>query len=838
MKSTEKVHTGRTPSLQRRGRPEQEAPPRPPLKAQSSSRVILEQMSGAVESGLNRIGAMLRGNSKFRSPRQQNYEDKAADLAKKGLAADVVLAYSSSSAARVSTIRAKTRASRYSINEGRLEEEREMLISIITSQPAGLRVVIGLSRDRLTTLLKVTAPLQRLEMEAERVGMDMLLLDESKTDGHRSDLPAYADFARSGRQHFALKHGRLFSALERQRLIFSILEATRDRGGAQLNLDDLVRRGVLTAYLPLHDPAEHEHLHGAWSSIRMWPCRDPRTGEKKRLFPDFGLCQQPLHAIRDYYGEKVAFYFAWLDQYTSWLWLLTFAAVALEVLRTCDSYDFISLDFFEGDGVRCPGDYASFDEQQACQARQAWTLPITCVMIALWATFRGAFWQRKQNVLAYQWDVLDFEQEEAPRAEFVQAYYKGFWAAEHKQGRVERHRSMQKRNGFYTAGAGRVRRFVPHPKGDEHLVMPPRQRLWAYALMVPTLMLVAAFTITVMLMILSFRTLMKLDSYFDDTIFNWYWASWWGAGLNTVWVSMMNVVYRRLAERLNSFENHRTQTEHEDALIIKTFVFQCINSYGPIVYIALLKPLGPILFDSWGKRDPYGCAYNDICGSRGHDWWAAVGCDVDMSTGCIAESCDNGKGRFIYVRTDCWDLMRIQMICFVALKPMYEVPLQIIVPRLLRRFRNWRRDRAFRKRFDEQMTPSAAHTLDSVRRRVESMRVRVGDSLGWWGSATTTSSTNTNSSIDPDPTDSTAKFAALHHFDSEIEDQLSMQPYGGTFNEYNSKVVQFGYIALFSACFPIGSFVATLANFFELRVDARKLGYEVPAPSHHPLTLP
>ena len=136
------------------------------------------------------------------------------------------------------------------------------------------------------------------------------------------------------------------------------------------------------------------------------------------------------------------------------------------------------------------------------------------------------------------------------------------------------------------------------------------------------------------------------------------------------------------------------------------------------------------------------------------------------------------------------------------------------------------------------MRRSAAPPPDSGRRRVGSRRVSVGDTLGWWGSATTTSSTNTNSSIDPDPTDSTAKFAALHHFDSEIEDQLSMQPYGGTFNEYNSKVVQFGYIALFSACFPIGSFVATLANFFELRVDARKLGYEVPAPSHHPLTLP
>lgn len=36
-----------------------------------------------------------------------------------------------------------------------------------------------------------------------------------------------------------------------------------------------------------------------------------------------------------------------------------------------------------------------------------------------------------------------------------------------------------------------------------------------------------------------------------------------GAALNTIWISIMNVVYQRIAVVINNLENHRTETEHE-----------------------------------------------------------------------------------------------------------------------------------------------------------------------------------------------------------------------------------------------------------------------------------
>jgi hypothetical protein len=44
-----------------------------------------------------------------------------------------------------------------------------------------------------------------------------------------------------------------------------------------------------------------------------------------------------------------------------------------------------------------------------------------------------------------------------------------------------------------------------------------------------------------------------------------------------------------MAIKLNNFENWRTDTEYEDNLIAKTFVFQFVNSYAALIYIAFIK---------------------------------------------------------------------------------------------------------------------------------------------------------------------------------------------------------------------------------------------------------
>jgi len=258
-----------------------------PVSRRANLRRLSEEFAIVVQEAFH-------GESELKAPASVSLEAEAATAAAAGLEADLVLIHPSGTSGTLAA----------GLDE-LIQSLKRIGLQPVAAKGTGSRL-----------LLMITAPLERLEREAERLEMDMLLLDEAKSEtDHQRGQPAYRGFTRRRREQFALKQGRLFSSLERQRLIFSMVEATADRGGAELNLDELVRKGVLTAYLPLHDAKERRSLHRGFAlqSIRIWPWRGGVLRTRRRLFPDLGLCQMPLHRVRDYYGEKIAFYFGWLD---------------------------------------------------------------------------------------------------------------------------------------------------------------------------------------------------------------------------------------------------------------------------------------------------------------------------------------------------------------------------------------------------------------------------------------------------------------------------------------------------------------------------------------------
>jgi hypothetical protein len=58
--------------------------------------------------------------------------------------------------------------------------------------------------------------------------------------------------------------------------------------------------------------------------------------------------------------------------------------------------------------------------------------------------------------------------------------------------------------------------------------------------------------------------------------------------INTIQITIFNMVYRKVAVFLTNAENQRTETEYEDSMIIKLFSFQFVNSYSSFFFLAFI----------------------------------------------------------------------------------------------------------------------------------------------------------------------------------------------------------------------------------------------------------
>jgi hypothetical protein len=201
-------------------------------------------------------------------------------------------------------------------------------------------------------------------------------------------------------------------------------------------------------------------------------------------------------------------------------------------------------------------------------------------------------------------------------------------------------------------------------------------------------------------------------------------ASVTGALINLAAIIILNQVYRSIAVVLNDWENHRTETQYEDSLTFKIYLFQFVNSYASIAYIAFFK----------GKfvGSPY--AWDKLFGYR-LDACPAYGCMVDLA---------------------------IQLSIIMIGKQAIGNAIELAAPVIAR----------LRK---QRTSPPGFNTTQHRR-----------DFL-------------------------------LGNFE-------------GLFSEYLEMILQYGFLVLFVAAFPLAPLFALLNNLLEIRLDAKKLVFNFRRP--------
>ncbi|KAG7472737.1 hypothetical protein MATL_G00112120 [Megalops atlanticus] len=112
-------------------------------------------------------------------------------------------------------------------------------------------------------------------------------------------------------------HDTYFTNTQRHRIVYEILARTLygKRKWAEVGVERLLREGAYTAAFPLHEgPFE----------LPGYEISPEELNQRQILFYYWARWSkwykyQPLDHIREYFGEKIALYFAWLGFYTVWL---------------------------------------------------------------------------------------------------------------------------------------------------------------------------------------------------------------------------------------------------------------------------------------------------------------------------------------------------------------------------------------------------------------------------------------------------------------------------------------------------------------------------------------
>ena len=160
-----------------------------------------------------------------------------------------------------------------------------------------------------------------------------------------------------------------FRSIDRIRLVTSIL-------GHHINVESLKAQKLLIDCFCLHDYHMIDVLKRDW----VW---------NKKLHPFPGGQSQPLALIRDYFGEKLGVYFAWLEHYTK----------ALIVPSVAGALFFLTSSFLTG------------------TAKGAVLAFFGC-FVSVWATWMTEAWKRKNAAINLWWGTADYEADETARPEF------------------------------------------------------------------------------------------------------------------------------------------------------------------------------------------------------------------------------------------------------------------------------------------------------------------------------------------------------------------------------------------------------------------------------------
>ncbi|XP_068908006.1 anoctamin-1-like isoform X4 [Tenebrio molitor] len=388
-----------------------------------------------------------------------------------------------------------------------------------------------------------------------------------------------AEFSREKNYLFDVDSPHFFDEGVRTTIASYILE--REKFGdddQEKGINRLISEGIYKAAYPLHDGDLHEKTSKRHLLLKHW-------AQVKKC-----VKYQPIDDIKDYFGVTFALYFTWLGFYTHMLIPASIVGVLCLVYGALTlNSDTISQDICNLDIVMCPRcdkfcDYWKLSEGCLYGKIQHFVdNPATiffAVFMSFWSILYLELWKRYSAAITHRWGLTGFDVEaEPPRPEFL----------------IRLADAKKKKLNVVTN--------LDEPAVSFWKVRLPSIILsFALALVWVFVALFVVFGVVIYRM-----SLVTSEILYDDKfVYSIYILPITAGIINLICIMILNVLYNKLAVWLTEMELQRTQTEYDDSLALKIYMFQFVNFYSSIFYIGFLK----------GKFVGYPAKYNRIFGFR------------------------------------------------------------------------------------------------------------------------------------------------------------------------------------------------------------------------------
>jgi anoctamin-4 len=259
--------------------------------------------------------------------------------------------------------------------------------------------------------------------------------------------------------------------------------------------------------------------------------------------------------------------------------------------------------------------------------------------------------------------------------------------------------------------------------------------------------------------------------------------------VNSVVILGLGYLYPYVARWLNDLENHRTDVDYENSLVYKTFVISFINSYALLFYMAFLKSGSDVL------------NVRQYCVAVAEELAAL---HVDQSKLDRADACYGTLGYSLAI------IFGTQLVG--------NNMIELGWPWLRDLARSWFNVRRSAKRLQREAGEAAAQVKVGIE--------AAGEAVGAFRHADKARATDDAREDAEEKQDlplDTEDFNVRRRLMSPAEHQFLLEEFSTPLDDYLELVIQFGYVTLFVAAFPMAPLLAVVNNYFELRVDAFKL---------------